>query len=203
MTNRHRGEFTTWNASLQASSGRQLLALGVALLVAWLFVMAVVGDASAGDDLANLAANPELAAAGRWAFSQSPSTAAAANPELAAAGRWAFSGSRGTAAAANPELAAAGLWAFSGSRGTAAAANPELAAAGLWAFSGSRGTAAAANPELAAASRYSGLASSTALTFRSAAGGQNDSSFMAANPEVMTAHRYSRPVSECGIALGC
>jgi hypothetical protein len=90
MINRNRGVFSRWNTNVEVRSGRRLVALGFALLVAWLLVMAVAVDASAGDGSVDLAANPELSAAERWSRGTGQSAAMAANPELAAAGR--FSG---------------------------------------------------------------------------------------------------------------
>ena len=88
MNERNGSEFGLWTANLEASSSRRFLAMGL-LLVAWLLTMILVTDVLASEDPAELAANPELAAAERYTPGISQSATMAANPELAAAGRYA------------------------------------------------------------------------------------------------------------------
>lgn len=104
MNNRKGSEFSMRNADLETNSGRRLMALGFALAAAWLLVLTMTADSTASNDPVDLAANPELSAARRWA----QGAALAANPELAAAGRYARGTSRSAAAAANSEQLAAG-----------------------------------------------------------------------------------------------
>ena len=118
MIKRNSTELNMWNANLQASSSRRLMALGFALLIAWLLVMAVAADTSAGNDSADLAANPELAAAGRYARGTSQSAAMAANPELMAVGRY-------TGAASSLALTFGGAAGFQNDS-SYMAANPEV-----------------------------------------------------------------------------
>ena len=122
MIKRNR-ELTIWNANLEASSGRRLVALGFALLIAWLLVMIVAADTSAGDDSTELAANPELSFARRWYRTTGQSAAITANPELSLARRWVRDAGQSAAVgqqdntsflAANPEVMIARRYSSSG-----------------------------------------------------------------------------------------
>ena len=143
MIKRNRSELNLWNANLEASSSRRLMALGLALLVAWLLVMALAADVLAGDDPADIAANLVMAVdAGTLAGDASSELAA--NPELSAVRQYARSTSQSAAMAANPELMAAGR--FTGLSGGAAS-------------QGGDSSFLAANPEVMTARRYGGTLS--------------------------------------------
>jgi hypothetical protein len=175
MIKRNGSEFGLWKANLDANSSRRLMALGLALLVAWLLVMVLAVDTSASDDVGDLAANLVRAvdeSAGN------DSSDLAANPELSAVRRYARSTSD------NLEIALRESYA-------------------IFAGGTSRSAAMAANPELFVVDRFTGPASNPVLASGGAAGQQNDSNFFAANPEVMTARRHGLLVSDCGPALGC
>ena len=196
MVNSIVGGVYIWNANREAGSGRRPWTLGFALLVALVLVMAMAAGTWAFGDSDELAANPELSAARRYAHSTRDNLEFAVRESYAIA---AGGTSPSAATAANPELAAVGRYARGTSQGVALDARLD-SVAGLYevyARGTSRSAALAANPELMAAGRFAGLSGV-------AASQGNNFSFLAANPEVMTARRYSGgALSECGVALGC